>query len=376
MILNKKIVFLTGTRADFGKIKSLIQILKDSEGFEPYIFCTGMHLEKKYGYTFHEIEKSGFHNLFAFSNATSEHTMDLTLAKTIQGFSEYIKIVQPDMIIVHGDRVEALAGAIVGSLNNILVTHIEGGEVSGTIDELIRHSVSKLSHVHLVSNELARKRLIQMGEMPDSIKVIGSPDVDIMFSDTLPDLDEAKRYYELIFEHYGVAMFHPVTTEYPKIDEYALNFVEALLESGLDYLVVYPNNDLGSSFILEHYKKLKKNRRFRVLPSLRFEYFLVLLKNADFIIGNSSAGVREAPYYSIPTINIGTRQNNRVSQESISNTGYTTAEILTAISQVKVKKPYSQKNEFGKGQAAELFLEILSNSEIWGYSKQKQFLDI
>jgi len=339
MILNKKIVFLTGTRADFGKIKSLIQILQDTEGFEPHIFITGMHLDKKYGYTYLEIEKSGFENLFSFSNATSEHSMDLTLAKTIQGFSNYTKTIHPDMIIVHGDRVEALAGAIVGSLNNILVAHIEGGEVSGTIDELIRHSVSKLSHLHFVSNELAKKRLIQMGELPDSIQVIGSPDVDIMFSNTLPHLEVVKTYYELNFEKYGVAMFHPVTTEYDKMEQYAHNFVEALLDSNLSYLVVYPNNDLGSAHILEQYKKLKNNNRFRVLPSLRFEYFLVLLKNADFMIGNSSAGVREAPYYAVPTINVGTRQHNRVSYESIINVGYESQEILNAITQLNVKQP-------------------------------------
>lgn len=372
----KKIVFLTGTRADFGKIKSLIQILKDSDGFEPYIFCTGMHLEKKYGYTFHEIEKSGFHNLFAFSNATSEHTMDLTLAKTIQGFSDYIKKLEPDMIVVHGDRVEALAGAIVGSLNNIFVCHIEGGEVSGTIDELIRHSVSKLSHIHLVSNELAKKRLIQMGEIPKTINVIGSPDVDIMFSDTLPNLNEAKKYYELDFEHYGVAMFHPVTTEFQNMDEYASNFVDALIESELNYLVVYPNNDLGSSKILENFKKLKNNKRFRLLPSLRFEYFLVLLKNAEFIIGNSSAGVREAPYYSVPTINVGTRQNNRVSHESIINTDYTKADILNAIKHISDQETNKKTIDFGNGKSNELFLEILNNPEIWTFSTQKQFLDL
>lgn len=376
MILNKKIVFLTGTRADFGKIKSLIQILQDTEGFEPHIFITGMHLDKKYGYTYLEIEKSGFENLFSFSNATSEHSMDLTLAKTIQGFSNYTKTIHPDMIIVHGDRVEALAGAIVGSLNNILVAHIEGGEVSGTIDELIRHSVSKLSHLHFVSNELAKKRLIQMGELPDSIQVIGSPDVDIMFSNTLPHLEVVKTYYELNFEKYGVAMFHPVTTEYDKMEQYAHNFVEALLDSNLSYLVVYPNNDLGSAHILEQYKKLKNNNRFRVLPSLRFEYFLVLLKNADFMIGNSSAGVREAPYYAVPTINVGTRQHNRVSYESIINVGYESQEILNAITQLNVKQPDFHHFDFGKGHAADLFLQILSKPEIWKYSKQKQFLDI
>ena len=210
--MGKKIVFLSGTRADFGKIKSLIQILENHQEFEPYIFVTGMHLMEKYGYTFIEIERCNFSNVHAYSNHTNETTMDLTLAKTIEGFSEYIKIINPDLIIVHGDRVEALAGAIVGSLNNILVAHIEGGEVSGTIDELIRHSVSKMSHIHYVSNHEAKKRLLQMGEMESSIKVIGSPDVDIMFSNNLPSLDEVKNYYEIYFKDYGIAMFHPVTT--------------------------------------------------------------------------------------------------------------------------------------------------------------------
>lgn len=147
----------------------------------PYIAVTGMHLQKEYGYTLIEIERCGFENIHTFSNHTHETTMDLTLAKTIEGLSAYVKECQPDLIIVHGDRVETLAGAIVGSLNNILVAHIEGGEISGTVDELIRHSVSKLCHIHFVSNEQAAKRLIQMGELSSSIFTIGSPDVDIMF---------------------------------------------------------------------------------------------------------------------------------------------------------------------------------------------------
>src|SRR5690606_39223720 len=137
----KKILFLTGTRADFGKIKSLISVLEDSPVFEVFIFVTGMHLQWEYGYTLLEIERCNFSNVHTFGNHTHENTMDLTLAKTIEGLSSYAKVIQPDMIIVHGDRVETLAGAIVGSLNNILVAHIEGGEVSGTVDELIRHSV-------------------------------------------------------------------------------------------------------------------------------------------------------------------------------------------------------------------------------------------
>ena len=209
----KKILFLTGTRADFGKIKSLISILEQTKEFEVFVFVTGMHLQKEYGYTLIEIERCNFSNVHTFENHTHETTMDLTLAKTIEGFSNYVKNTKPDMIVVHGDRVETLAGAIVGSLNNILVAHIEGGEVSGTVDELIRHSVTKLSHIHFASNEDAAKRLLQMGEMNASIFTIGSPDIDIMFSDNLPDLSKAKSYYEIEFDKYAIAMFHPVTTE-------------------------------------------------------------------------------------------------------------------------------------------------------------------
>ena len=135
----KKILFLTGTRADFSKIKSLIQILEGKSEFEVFVFVTGMHLQEMYGYTLIEIERCNFKNVFTFENHTHETTMDLTLAKTIEGLSGYCKNINPDMIVVHGDRVETLAGAIVGSLNNILVAHIEGGEISGTVDELIRH---------------------------------------------------------------------------------------------------------------------------------------------------------------------------------------------------------------------------------------------
>ena len=135
MSSKKKIVFLTGTRADFGKLKSLIQITQDHIDFDVQIFVTGMHLDAQYGSTVNEIYKSGFTNINEFKNYDDIEYMDRTLAKTITGFSEYISIQKPDLIVVHGDRVEALAGAIVGSLNNVLVAHIEGGEVSGTINE-------------------------------------------------------------------------------------------------------------------------------------------------------------------------------------------------------------------------------------------------
>lgn len=371
----KKILFLTGTRADFGKIKSLIEILEQQQGFEVFVFVTGMHLQKEYGYTLIEIERCRFKNVHTFENHTHETTMDLTLAKTIEGLSAYVKTIQPDLIVVHGDRVETLAGAIVGSLNNILVAHIEGGEVSGTVDELIRHSVSKLSHIHFVSNAEAAKRLEQMGEIKSSVFTIGSPDIDIMFSEELPYLQKVKDYYEIPFEDYAIVMFHPVTTESKEMQQYAYDFVAALLEDNHNYVVIYPNNDLGSQYIIEAYKKLKEHPRFRVFPSLRFEYFLTLLKNSQFIIGNSSAGIREAPYYGIPIINIGTRQQNRVVHADIVNVDYginSIASVLKKIDQHQVKK---NKADFGQGNSAQLFLESIENPVLWTINHQKQFRD-
>ncbi|MFB9108017.1 UDP-N-acetylglucosamine 2-epimerase [Flavobacterium gyeonganense] len=371
----KKILFLTGTRADFGKIKSLIQIVEEQSDFESFVFVTGMHLQKIYGYTLIEIERSNFKNVFTFENHTHETTMDLTLAKTIEGLSGYCKKIKPDMIVVHGDRVETLAGAIVGSLNNILVAHIEGGEISGTVDELIRHSVSKLSHIHFVSNKEAEKRIIQMGELEESVFTIGSPDIDIMFSDQLPELNIVKEYYEIPFQEFGIVMFHPVTTEFEFMQKYVNTFVDCLLKDNHNYVVIFPNNDLGSQFIINAYKKLKDNARFRIFPSIRFEYFLTLLKNSQFIIGNSSAGIREAPYYSIPIINIGTRQQNRSVHADIINVDYSEKSINEALSIISQHRIQQSNNDFGQGNSAGLFLQCLQKSDIWKLNQQKQFRD-
>jgi UDP-N-acetylglucosamine 2-epimerase (hydrolysing) len=247
--------------------------------------------------------------------------------------------------------------------------------VSGTVDELIRHSVSKLSHIHFVSNSEAAKRLKQMGEIKESIFTIGSPDIDIMFSEQLPDVAVAKNYYQLDFDTYAIAMFHPVTTEIDQMEVYAQDFVDALLADDHNYLVVYPNNDLGSRLILKAYEALKGNPRFRIIPSLRFEYFLTLLKNSQFIIGNSSAGIREAPYYGIPIINIGTRQQNRAVHADILHVNYQTKYILEALNTIDTHKVNVGDSDFGQGNSAQLFLDCLKEETIWNSNHQKQFRD-
>jgi UDP-N-acetylglucosamine 2-epimerase (hydrolysing) len=373
--VKKKIVFLTGTRADFGKLKSLIDICLKSNQFEIYVFATGMHMHSKYGSTIEEIKKQGYPHIFGFINQRSEQAMDISLARTMEGFSNYVQEVKPDMIVVHGDRSEALAGALVGGLNNILVAHIEGGEISGTVDELLRHAVSKMSHCHFVANEIAKKRLIQMGESENSIYIIGSPDVDLMLSDRLPELTEVKERYDIPYDEFSIVIFHPVTTDHEKVENYTYNLTQAMGSLPLNYIVILPNNDLGSEKIINVYKKeIEGKNNIRIFPSIRFEYFLVLLKNAQMIVGNSSAGIREAPYYGTPTVDIGTRQNNRSLSDHILHSSYETKQITQAMQQALTQK-LAPHMPFGKGQSDQEFFRAISQDELWQTPKQKYFCD-
>lgn len=371
----RRILFLTGTRADYGKLKPLMQAVEASPQFDCRIFATGMHTLEKYGYTVDEVRAGGFEHVYVYANQILGEPMDLVLANTVLGLARHVHDSPPDMIVVHGDRVEALAGAIVGAMRNIHTGHIEGGELSGTVDELIRHSVTKLSHIHFVANEEAAGRLIQMGETREAINIIGSPDIDVMLSSDLPTLDTVKAHYAIGFNDYAIALFHPVTTELAQATQYAEAFAAALVESDTNFVVIYPNNDHGSGAILKAYERLQGQPRFRLLPSMRFEYFLALLKHARFIAGNSSASIREAPVYGVPTINVGTRQNNRFDYKSILNVGYGKADILDGIRKALAMGPQEPSCHFGDGRSRELFMAALESPALWATPKQKRFVD-
>lgn len=371
----RKIVFLTGTRADFGKLKPLIKVVEELPGYDCATFATGMHMVSKYGFTIDEVRNSRFRHVHTFINQMDGEKMELVLANTISGLSRYVHEYQPDMIVVHGDRIEALAGATVGALRNILVAHVEGGELSGTVDELIRHSVSKLSHIHFVANEEAAVRLRRLGEQPESIFVIGSPDIDIMLSTSVPSLEDTFRHYEIDFPRYAIALFHPVTTELSKIRRDAEEFVQALIASGENYVMIYPNNDEGNAEILAAYEQLKNKPRFRIFPSIRFEFFLSLLKSAQFIIGNSSAGVREAPVYGVPTVSVGTRQRDRFSGKSVFNVEAQRKSILEAIGSANRAGRFEPLMHFGSGDSAKKFKDVLLTSKIWNIKTQKSFYE-
>ena len=373
--MSKKILFVTGTRADYGKMKSLMQILEKSDDFEVFIFVCGMHLSKTLGSTYEEVIKDGFSNIHVAYGLMHGISPSINLGNTISYLSGYVDNIEPDMIIVHGDRIDALAGAIVGALHNIMVGHIEGGELSGTIDESIRHAISKFAHIHFVCTEEARERLIQLGEEKTRIYVIGSPDIDIMLNKQLPDIGTVKNRYNINFDHYGILMYHPVTTEYKELGQHIKEVVDAVIESHRNYVVIYPNNDLGSEIILHEYERLRSNNCFRIFPSLRFEYFLTLLKCSDFMIGNSSAGIREAGIYGVPAIDIGTRQRDRYSikTKNIVHTNDNKEEILRALENIESHAETTQL--FGDGNSTQRFFNIINNKDFWETAIQKRFID-
>ena len=373
----KRIIFVTGTRADYGKLKSLILILQKNKAYKVNIFVTGMHNLKKFGNTWDALRKDKIKNIYKFKNQRIGDRMDLILSKTIIGFSNYTEKIKPDLIVVHGDRVETLACAIVGSLNNIRTAHIEGGEVSGTVDEILRHAISKLSHIHFVTNGKAKKRLIQMGELKKNIYVIGSPDIDIVNSKDLPTIEQVKKKYEIKFENYALAILHPITTEQRMIKKNTNEFLKSILSSKLNYIFIYPNNDQGSEIIFNEYKNISQKKSVKILPSMKFEYYLTALKNAQFIIGNSSSGIIEAPFYGVPTINIGKRQNNRAKLKSIHNCNFNHKKIFSLINKFSKKtKRFKSNKFFGKGNSFINFLNILKDKNIWKTDIQKSFKEI
>ncbi|RAX56299.1 UDP-N-acetylglucosamine 2-epimerase [Helicobacter sp. 10-6591] len=373
----KRIVFVTGTRADFSKLKSLMRKVEENENFELFVFVTGMHMSNYFGATFREVEKEGFKNIYKFINHDRYYSMDKALSTTIDGFSKFVAEIKPHLIIVHGDRIEPLAAASVGSLNNILVAHIEGGEISGTIDDSLRHATSKLAHIHLVNDQKAKKNLIQLGEDEKAIFIIGSPDLDILQDKTI-NIKQVKSYYEIPFKNYAIAMFHPVVTEFHSMMNQAKDFATSLIDSGKNYIVIYPNNDLGFECIIESYKAFQDNQRFRIFPSIRFEYFIALLKHADFIIGNSSCILKEAVFLGIQGINVGSRQTKRTGIDSvlIKNVPSDKDAILQAIKEIKPYKTTRNISPNTAHRSDELFSQLLQQQVFFTINTQKTFMEL
>ena len=367
----RSIIFVTGTRADFGKLEPLALAARDA-GFKVSFFVTGMHMLQLYGLTKIEVERLEGVDSYDFINQRHGDGQDTIFAKTVQGFSDFVLEHQPDLVVVHGDRVEATACALVCAINTIRCAHIEGGEVSGSIDELLRHCNTKLCTYHFVSNDLARSRVLAMGEHSDRLFVIGSPELDTHCKQTV-SIEQVRAYYEIAFTDYGIVVFHPITSEQKTIGEQAQALFDTLKQSQKNFVVIQSNNDPGCEHIFTVLKKLPK-QQFHLLPSMRFRYFSTLLRHAKLVVGNSSLGVREAPFLGVPSVDIGSRQNRRSDTSSIRHIADSRQkqELLSTINTMWQQK-FDSDHSFGTGKAADQFVAQLQSEAFWSIPLQKQF---
>ncbi|MBM5796656.1 MAG: UDP-N-acetylglucosamine 2-epimerase (hydrolyzing) [Cyanobacteria bacterium K_Offshore_0m_m2_072] len=370
----KSLLFLTGTRADFGKISPLA-FAAYSKGFKVTYFVTGMHMLDLYGSTKLEVRRAMWASIYEFLNQRPGDSQDVILSKTLVGFSDFVAEDRPDLIVIHGDRIEALAGALVAAANYVPSAHVEGGEVSGTIDEAFRHCNTKLCAHHFVSSNHAARRVMALGEPPESIHVIGSPELDFHAAPSGVSLDEVRSRYAIPFSDYGIAVFHPVTSEQASMGEQARQLFQALQASGRSFVVIAPNNDPGSEAIFAELAQLPPEQ-FRLIPSMRFAHFSELMKNAACLVGNSSAGVREAPFLGIPSLDIGTRQTNRALAPSVVSCSADDTAAISHFLQHQWGQRYERDPGFGEGRAAERFVEVLADPAFWARGLQKTFHDV
>lgn len=369
--MSKKLLFITGTRADYGKLEPLA-VAAQKTGFSISFFITGMHMMRRYGETRLEVKRFPGAEFFEFVNQREGDAQEFILSKTILGFSDFVHEHRPDLVVIHGDRVEALAASIVCAMKYIPSAHIEGGEVSGTIDESIRHCNTKLCATHFVSSDAARARVLALGEAPDSVYNIGSPELDTHARSSGVTIDEVKARYAIPFDDHGIAIFHPVTSEADTIGAQAASLFGRLEASGRCFVVIAPNNDPGTEDIFAVLDRLPKDR-FRLIPSMRFNYFSELMKHAAVMVGNSSAGVREAPFLGLPSLDVGTRQTNRAQSPSIQACSAFETEVIDGFLAACWGKRLAMDASFGAGDAAVRFAAILQQPAYWNRPAQKVF---
>lgn len=367
----KKLLFVTGTRADFGKLEPLAQSAQQA-GFSVSFFITGMHMMRRYGETRLEVKRFPGAEFFEFVNQREGDAQDFILSKTILGFSDFVHEHRPDLVVIHGDRVEALAASIVCAMKYIPSAHIEGGEVSGTIDESIRHCNTKLCAAHFVSSEGAKQRVLALGEPADSVYNIGSPELDTHARPSGVTLAQVRERYAIPFDDYGIAIFHPVTSEADTIGAQAQSLFARLEASGRHFVVIAPNNDPGTEDIFTVLAQLPKER-FRQIPSMRFAYFSELMRHASAMVGNSSAGVREAPFLGIPSLEVGTRQNRRASGPSITACSAFDTDVIDRFLAATWGRRFAPDMTFGNGHAATAFVNVLNRPDFWLKPLQKAF---
>ena len=383
----RKICVFTGTRAEYGLLYNLIKKLKSDNFFKLQIIVSGSHTQKKFGFTYKEIENDGFKissKILMNKNTDTPNAICESMGKGIKNISKSMSKLNPDLIIILGDRYEALCAAISATVNRIPIAHFHGGEsTEGSFDESFRHSITKMSQFHFVAHNLYKKRVIQLGENPKKIFVVGGMGVDNIYTTNFLTKKELENQLKIkFFKKNLLVTFHPVTLEINKSLDYINQLLNALdFFQDTNIIFTMPNADIDNEIIfkkIKSYVKINKNRASYHLSLGRVKY-LSLLKHVDGIIGNSSSGLLEAPSFKIATVNIGDRQKGRIKSESIIDSSVRTSNIIKAIKKIYSKKFILHlnkiKNPYGNGKASLKSYQILKKINLKNVLK-KNFYNI
>lgn len=376
----RKILYISGTRADYGLIRETLLLLKKQPNLKIELAVTGMHLMPKFGKTIEEIKKDGFkmYKIESVFESDDRESQVKFIGKLILGLLGKIKNIKPDIIFIQGDRPEMLAAATVGLYLGIPVAHSHGGEVTLTVDEPVRHAISKLANIHFVSTKKSADRLIKMGENPWRIFVTGAPGLDaILKGDLFTEKELAKRYNLDLSKQILLVLQHPVTDEMEKSARQMKETMEAIRELKLQAIVIYPSSDPGARKMIKIVENYRKYPLIRIYKNVDHKDYLSLMRIADTFIGNSSSGIIEAPSFGLPTVNIGTRQEGRERACNVIDVDYSKEQIKRAIKKAIYDKKFKRtvkkcKNPYGDGRTGKRIAEILSKVKIDKRLLQKQ----
>lgn len=369
----KKICVITGTRAEYYLLKPIMYAIREHDNLDLQLVVTGMHLVPEYGYTVDEIRRDGFHiddEIEINIAGDSYFSMAKSLGIQILGLTQTFKRIQPDFILVMGDRIEAFAGAITASILNIPIIHSGGGQSTGGIDNNIRHSISKLAHIHLVRSEIQIKRLLKLGEQSWRIHNIGNVFIDTIKNSRFLTKTEIESKFSINLDNpLLLVIFHIDTLDLPTSIKIANALVDALLSLDLQTILIYPNTDAGGKKLLQIYKRLEGNSNIKIIQNLPQNQYFSIMKNATVFIGNSSSGVIEAPYFNLPFINLGERQKNRDKMNNIIEIGGETEEIVHIVQKILNepefrKKLYVEAKNYDQEDSSKKVVEIISKLEL------------
>jgi len=368
----RKILYISGTRAEYGLMKYTLFKIQHHPKLKLEIIATGMHLMKEFGYTVKEIEKNGFkiHRIGATYQRDDKASVCDFISKFISGLVKKVREIHPDIILALGDRPEVLCSAIVGTYLTIPVAHVHGGDISGHVDNLVRHAITKLAHIHFVATKKSAERLIKMGEEPWRVFVVGAPGLDVIQNEKLIESEEIAKKYNLdTSKPILLVLQHPVLYEIKSCTQHMRNIMEVIKELKYQTIVICPNADPGGRKMIKVIEKYRKYSFIKIYKHIPHKEFLSLMRIVSVMIGNSSSGIIEAPSFHIPVVNIGTRQMGRERTGNTIDVGYGKTEIKAAIKKALFDKKFRNKvkrckNSYGDGKASEKIINILSKIKI------------